>query len=276
MKITKQKPVTSIKGIIGTLIFGFLIFILIKSVFFNQTNEPKQSIDKKEYIFEIAEFNSSENIGKLLLNTDLPLETEITVSIYRTYWEKNNQTEYSIQYFTETSTIEKWKNQREVVLDNKKWKNSLKQKQKDLSKTNLGFDIDKISDKIKVSAIIPISNKPYPKFKNKKFGETEITYHLPLNQQLKLKSEYGNSLDLKINKVYTISNQTPLMPEFEMSDMSDLTRVLNLKKGTKIKILSIKKKNNTNWYKVKAEMNKSIAIGWINSIALINQELKIK
>lgn len=277
MKISKQKPVTSIKGIFGTLILLFIIFFIVKSIFFNQENKTKSTTDKKEYTFEISEFKISDNIGKLSLNTDLPLETEITVSVFRSYLEKDNKTEYSIQYFTERTTIDKWKNRREIILDNKKWKSRLKQKQKDLSKTGLGFDIDKISDSIKVSAIIPISNKPYPKFKNKDFGETEKSYYFPLNQQLELKSEFGNSSDLKINKTYTISNTTPLMPEFEPSNhLSASLKVINLKKGTKIKILTIRQKNNTNWYKVNTKMNNHNGTGWINSIALINQELRIE
>jgi len=72
---------------------------------------------------------------------------------------------------------------------------------------------------------------------------------------------------LNVGSKYTLSKKTPIMPHFTLSDLSD---VIYANKGQTITILERKKVNYTLWYKVEFGEKK----GWLNSIALLGQQLK--
>jgi len=78
---------------------------------------------------------------------------------------------------------------------------------------------------------------------------------------------------LKKGNVYSISKETPLMPEFEPKKPAEaIKKVILIPPGFYVKILGIKYKRYYPWYKV---LVKSLGIkGWINSLALLGQTLK--
>ena len=98
----------------------------------------------------------------LSVDSDLPDNTVVMISIFRTYLEKNNLDGY-VDYFSERSTIGKWKSNHNISIDSQKWKSALKEKQKNLSELGLGFDVASISDTITVSIVVPV-NQPNPRF----------------------------------------------------------------------------------------------------------------
>lgn len=52
------------------------------------------------------------------LNTDLPDDTVVIISVSRSYWEKGSSEEYSIDYFSERANVNEWRKAHEVLLDN--------------------------------------------------------------------------------------------------------------------------------------------------------------
>ena len=238
----------------------------------------------------------ADNNLSVSLNTDLPDDTVLIMSVSRSYWEKGSSEEYAIDYFSEESTVKEWRNKHDILLDNSKWKAYLENQQNKLASLDLGYEVDKISDSVSVSAIVPMNQS------SSKFGDNnskltgkkvntsslgtvglrtvddEVTIHYPLEGGKSIKAKYGNPLSLKIGETYSVCKITPLMPELPPSDpMTALENVKYIQEGGLIKIISVRKKDSQPWYKVEVTDNndQAIAEGWINSTALMGQQLRI-
>jgi hypothetical protein len=83
--------------------------------------------------------------------------------------------------------------------------------------------------------------------------------------------------ELRIGQAFFVSKETPLMPELEPADpLAAVQRVQQIPKGGAFKVYEAKKKGTSAWYRVVAfdPNKKQIGSGWINSIALLGQDLK--
>lgn len=242
-------------------------------------------------VFDIESKLNGKNL-LVSLNTDLPDNTVLMFSISRSYWEKGSSDEYSIDYFSEKSTVQEWRNARAIVIDNSKWETDLQDKQRELAPLGLGFDVDKISDSVVVRMVVPI-NQPNPKFGDRNSSLTgekvntsgfrtvsdENSLYYTLDGTVEKKSKFADPLSLKIGEAYSISKRTPLMPEFEPSDpMEALENTKDIPTGNLIKVISIREKDNNPWYEVEVFNNRGnrIGKGWINSQALMGQSLQIE
>lgn len=90
-------------------------------------------------------------------------------------------------------------------------------------------------------------------------------------------NEHISFESLKISKTYSISKETPLMPELEPKDpLNAMEKVIYLKTNTRINILSISRIHLNPWYEVSAKnkMGDFIGKGWINSTALMRQNIE--
>ena len=249
----------------------------------NNDSTKKETTDtqtEQSKTYEQFKVNSSLNGNSLDVSiaTDLPDNIQISLSVSRSYWEKGNSSEYSVDYISEQSTIGQWKSTRKISLDNQKWKSDLAIKQKEMAASGLGFDVDKISDTIKIYAVVPLSNDPFPNFKEKGMGQDEIALYFPMDGKVETESKYGNYQSLETGKTYSVSKTTPLMPELNPSDpIAAMNKMKELTAESRIKILSVKSKSNTPWYEVNAfdKSDKSVGKGWVNSTALIGQELRV-
>lgn len=84
-----------------------------------------------------------------------------------------------------------------------------------------------------------------------------------------------NPQQLEVGKAYQLSKETSLMPELDPADpMSAIERIQILPAGTVIRIASEADRRGTPWYNVRVEG--SGHSGWINSIGLLGQSLKLK
>jgi hypothetical protein len=82
---------------------------------------------------------------------------------------------------------------------------------------------------------------------------------------------------LRTGQAFFVSKETPLMPELEPADpLAALQRMIQIPKGGAFKISEIRKKGTSPWYRVVAidQNKKRIGEGWINSTALLGQDLK--
>ena len=133
------------------------------------------------------------NDNKLILrvDTDLINYTDIIVTVSRSYYRKKIKEAYAINYFKEKAKISKWKSEQEIVLDNFVWNNDLN----NLSFKDPKFEIEVISDSIKVYIVVPIdqSNHDFGKFNKNLSGEAvthngittirkEKTLNFPINE----------------------------------------------------------------------------------------------
>jgi hypothetical protein len=228
----------------------------------------------------------------LSVDTDLPDNTVVMVSVSRSYLEKGNPDTYSVDYLSEKSTVGKWKSRHTIFVDSEEWKSLLRAKQEKMSRLGLGFDVVSISDKISVRMVVPI-NQPDSRFgkgNSKLTGkalrttglrvvedETEVNY--PLDSPPVGKSPFPslNPLELEIGQTYILSEQTPLMPSHSPVDpVAALQKMKQIPKGGVFKVLETFKKRGLPWYKVVVldQRKKRIGTGWINSAALLGQELK--
>jgi len=226
------------------------------------------------------------------VDTDLPDNAVVMVGVSRSYLEKGNPDRYSVDYFSEKSTIGKWKSEHGISIASEDWKMTLRVKQKEMSRLGLGFDVASISDKIMVSMVVPI-NQPDPKFgdqnqnltgkavrtKGIRVVEDEIEIDYPLNAPPVGKSPFPslNPMELKIGQAYVVSKQTPLMSSHSPTDpIAAMQQVKQIPKGGGFKVLEVYKEKNNPWYKVTAfnQSTEEIGAGWINSTALLGQQLR--
>lgn len=270
---------------------NILIIILIGSIISCKNNDKNnvpifekthnESYDNTVKLYEEfkVKYSLNENLLNISIITDLPDNIKLSLSVNRSYWEKgDSETPYSGEYYSEEVTVGELKNSRKIALNKDVWQSNLSEKQKDLALSGIDLEVEKISDSINIVAIVMSSNIPEPKFKNGKYGLNETFIYYPMKGNIITESEYGNFQSLKIGKTYLLSDTTPLMPELNPSDpLTASSKMKQIDKGNRIKILKIVNKSNKPWYKVKVfdQENKSIGIGWINSFALLKQELYI-
>ncbi len=149
---------------------------------------------------------------ELSVDTDMPDNAAVMVSVSRSYWEKGSPDAYRVDYFSEKSVIGKWKSKHRISIDNGKWKSALKAEQEEMSRLGIGFDVASISDKITACMIVPI-HQPDPRFGEQNsnltgkavrttgirvvMDEVEIDY--PLNSPPVLNSPFPENTDHAIS-----------------------------------------------------------------------------
>ena len=313
------------KGTIGqsaTRIFLALVAVLVVVVFYvqyeNQQREAARAeavrveVAKKQEAAEKKRFREKSanaqivcnkfNIAAIVadstisfsINTDLPDNTVVMISVDRLYWEKGNSETYAHGYFSEKSTVGQWRSKHRITIDNKKWTLSLRAHQEKLSRIGAGFDIASISDKIEISAVVPI-NQPDPRFgkqNSKLIGDAVTTrtsgfriveHDIEIDRPLAsppIDNTYRPSLyplALDIGQTYSTSKQTPLMPSHSPADpIAALTKMKYIPAGGIFRILEIVKKEGYPWYRVSVfnQRKRQLGTGWVNSVALLGQKLK--
>jgi hypothetical protein len=214
------------------------------------------------------------------------------VSVSRTYYERGNSTAYSHDYFEEKSTVGKWRTQRRVSVTHSKWMAILETHRQKMRRLGMGYTVDTISDDIEISMVVPINQK------DKRFGdrnsnlvgkavrtaglrviETEAKIYYPLQNKMVGKTSLPNldPMSLELNQSYKISKRTPLMPVLTSSDpLAELTKAKIITAGSIITIMSISELHSSPWYKVSVTdaAGTRLGSGWVNSIALLGQELE--
>lgn len=86
-----------------------------------------------------------------------------------------------------------------------------------------------------------------------------------------------NPDQLESGETYIVSQQTPLMPEFDPEDpLGAIRRMKQIPKGGMFTIYEVRVEGSYPWYQVLARgpNKEKIGVGWINSVALFGQDLK--
>ena len=265
------------------------VLMVIAVIFLHPLNASAEITCNKFKIASAVHGNSLD----LSLNTDLPDNTVLMVTVSRSYYEKGNSAEYSVDYFNEKSTVGRWRTTKRIALDNEKWISGLRTKQKDMSRLGLGFEVAKISDTVTVRMVVPI-NQPDSRFgkDNAKLSgkavkteffrivEDELKIDYPLKKSLTRVGAIP-SLDprkLEVGRTYRLSERTPLMPQLDPPDpLEALKHVKYITGGGTIKITEVAREGGTPWYRVEAKSanGRRMGNGWVNSTALLRQKLEV-
>ena len=126
--------------------------------------------------FELITAISGETM-QLSLETDLPDDTIIMVSVDRSYWEEGNTEEYSRPYFEQKSTVGEWRRVHAIDIGSERWKKNLKDFQAEMARSSLGFEVGKISNDIEARIVVPMIGQTNPRFgdRNKHLEGTAVT-----------------------------------------------------------------------------------------------------
>lgn len=266
----------------ATLVIGLLLFALLLLI-----NKDSVVCDKFDLDAKLVGATLT-----LSVETDLPDDTTVWVSVSRTYFEKGNSEAYSLEYFDEKSTIGDWRIGHEISIDNDKWEKDIIAYQKEMSKFGQGFDVALISGSVTASMVVPIK-QPNPRFgeKNKNLtgkavsssckilvvkGKQDIVSQMDSTQILASSFPNSDPLQLEIGATYFISRQTPLMRSLDSTNLErSLKQMIFIPVGGSFKVLGITNKAVGVWYKVEAQKRGDDQIygGSINSSALFGQNL---
>lgn len=232
----------------------------------------------------------------LWIDTDLPDEGELSVSVDRLYHKVNVSDAYSRSYFHKFEPVAHWREPRRISLDAESWKANLRAHQDEMAAfgSDVAFEIASIEDNVEIRAVLHL-NQDAPRFGGRgnpnlsgkatsRSGaknvlvEKEATIHFPLAGLPPASRSTRASYDgLVTGESYRLSHETPLMPvrsvsgkSFEES-MDAIGSMLNLSPGTVIEVKAVDR-GPTPWYQVEVESDRRMS-GWINSGALIQQEI---
>jgi hypothetical protein len=232
------------------------------------------------------------NVLKVSLQTDLPGNTEIMVDIDRQYFQVGSTSTYPHPYLSEKSTVGEWREMHTVVLDSDKWLASLRSDQMKMSRLGIGYQVSFITNKVRVSIVVPIFQSD-PRFGAKNVNLTgnrvnteglrvvrdEVVFDYPMDSAIAMKPVPSLNPDaLDVGRSYILSKETPLMPEVHPADpLAALKRMKKIPSRGIFTIQGMRKDGSVVWYRVVAlNPNKGkIGSGWINSTALIGQDLNL-
>ena len=101
----------------------------------------------------------------LTIDTDLPDEGELSVSVRRTCFEVGSDTRYSRDYFSEFEPVSRWRQPRRISLDVAAWKANLSAHQEEMAAlgNDYAYEVDRIEDSISIRAVLHL-NEDEPQF----------------------------------------------------------------------------------------------------------------
>ncbi|MCX6321518.1 MAG: hypothetical protein NTX93_06920 [Bacteroidia bacterium] len=278
----------NIKNLLKAILIS-LIFIIC------QSNEQL-----KEYKIEINASDAGGGKVKINISTNFPDGTNLNINVGREYYVKGDKEIYSGGLFDKDFSVINGKFETIIIINDKEWYNEHQRLVKALPDDIQ--PIAKISDNITIDVLYTAA-APQPSNVLKILGtrgefvtgegsehfgtgtagrlttlRISKALYFPMEGRSEKSSEYASYQSLKVNGTYAISKETPLMPGIQPADpLAAMNDIKYLPPGSRIRILSIQENNNVRWYKVQAmsKSGTSIGNGWINSIALIGQEILV-
>ena len=227
----------------------------------------------------------------LAIDTDLPDEGELSVSVGRTYYEVGSDNAYARDYFSEFEPVSRWREPRRIALDADAWKADLTAHQNQMAGLgdDFAFQVGRIEDSIEIRAVLHL-NQDDPRFGGQgnpnlsgeatsRSGdwvllEAEASVEFPLDGPRPSSRSSRVPYDgLVTGESYRLSKGTPLMPERKPADpLEALVRAVELPAGSVVRVIANEDQGTQPWYEVVLVGSESTT-GWINSLALIAQQI---
>lgn len=199
----------------------------------------------------------------LQVETTLPPTTEAIVTVERSYWAVGDSGEYSHQYLSERGPLSDFGKERQVKVADSIWREIDRKKNAEWQAIGATQKISKISDDIEVS--VTLADDWTKKF------VTSVSK--PFGGKIPSKTPSLHPLELEVGHSYRLSEDTPLAPSLQPSNLpvkEMLSRFKRVPKGDTFKIVETSNKHPNPWYKVETKRGS----GWFNSIALMGQKLE--
>lgn len=224
------------------------------------------------------------------IRSDLPDNATLMVSVDRWYWEKGSSDTYSLPYLSEKSRVGAWEDQtHRVAVDDDWWRDSLQAHQRQMAGMGVPYEVRRVEDTVRVDFTVPV-NQDDPRFgrgnenltgkvvrqEGLRVVDQEVALHKPLGEQPE-PSPWVSGKGLKPGNTYSITESAPLMPAFEPRDpIAAAAAAVNMPAGTRITVKEVRTKQGNPWYRVEAfsPTGGSLGTGWLNSIALIGQDIR--
>jgi hypothetical protein len=222
------------------------------------------------------------------LDTDLPDRTALMVSVDRTFHTHEGSETYVVEYFTEATTVGAWRNPHTIILDDNAWKRTLDERRRILGISGEPFTVKSISPEFEIGFVVPmVQDPPFTRWNanlrgrvvsvdedGRRLIEREIRVARPIDTSDLSRTQWADPLNLIPGRSYRISRQTPLVPELEPADpLTAISRIQRLDSGTAVRVTRVAE-NDGPWYRVRVVSGSaSGAEGWINSTALLGQEI---
>lgn len=120
--------------------------------------------------FEIAAEFQSTSTGsvrrvEVSIKTDLPENTQLMVSIGRSFRNSVDNEEYLIDYLEERSTVSRWRAGKVVELDQAKWQEELDDKRATFRKLGQKFSMKDLDTAVTIDFVVPVNQS------DKRFGD---------------------------------------------------------------------------------------------------------
>jgi archaellum component FlaF (FlaF/FlaG flagellin family) len=91
------------------------------------------------------------------LDTDLPDNTSVMVSVSRRYWIKDSLGTYSGSYYGKSIFVYELRKPVTVILDDKQWRRQIEEKHKQIEPSGELLQLSKISDEVELKLVVPIN-----------------------------------------------------------------------------------------------------------------------
>ena len=291
-KVLKYSSVTCIISV-GVFILGAAMDGAFDESEGTDSSAAEQIPEVRSDVFEVKA-DLADGMLRVSLHSDLPEYAEIAVTVSRSYYEVQKSERYSHDYFSESSTVGQWKEPRSIRIDDSKWKESLREFQVELSRIGAGFDISSFGNSIDVVMVVH-SNQEDPRFGegNKNLaGKTVATNGTRvIKNEVKIDSPLVLSgsdnfadlklghLDLEVGAIYVLADDTPIMPDPDPADpVAALRQMMTAQGDLRFEVVGSRMVDGWKWYEVLVfDFDKDPSVnfyGWINSTALIGQDLR--
>jgi len=225
-----------------------------------------------------------------VLVTDLPDNTDLMVGVRRRYKERGSAEDYSIDFFSEKSKVGAWRSPHQITLDNDAWTAKLEEQQRIMARVGEPFEVRSIADDVLISLTVPV-NQPDPRFGQRNANLVgavveqsgtlriiDIERSIPYPREGEIRNPaWADPLRLGVNETYVLGTRVPLMPELNPVDpIAAVERMVDLPGGSRITVREVRFQGGTPWYRVDAHAadGNSLGSGWVNSIALIGQDVR--
>ena len=124
-------------------------------------SEPAAQTHEEKITCDVFEIKSHVDNGQLFLSldTDCPDYSEITILIYRSFYEVETLNAYSRNYFHDKSTVGNWRSQRIISVSHADWLAELETHRQEMIRFGSGFTVDRVGDDIEIIMVVPINQE---------------------------------------------------------------------------------------------------------------------
>lgn len=167
----------------------------------------------------------------MVLDTDMGDAATVMVSVSRNYRQRGSNEEYVVNYFSERTTVGRWRVPRTIALDQQAWNGELEQRQRIMASAGEPFTVSRISDSIEISFVLPVNqDPPFQDWNANLVGaaveqdgrlrvlSSEAKIRYPMATQRVGQSRYADPRNLAVGISYRSSGPLPLMSELNPAD----------------------------------------------------------